>query len=170
VPVKKQKRLAAPPGSVEAALIVRDLLDRYVSVVDARDMEGWADLFTDDASYCVYTRENHEAGLPIALIMDDSKDRILDRCTVVSEFWRGHYDFKYTRHTLSGLQLEDVSADGARFRCSVVVHACGLSSTPYVLAMGEYRDEVVFGRTPRFRAKEVILDNAILPGYFIVPL
>jgi hypothetical protein len=35
----------------------------------------------------VITRENHERGLPVAVIRDDSKDRIHDRVVIIRDFW-----------------------------------------------------------------------------------
>src|SRR5216117_4310243 len=66
-----------------------DLLTQYIRIVDdPRRIEEWPALFSDDAEYIVITRENHERNLPIAVIRDDSKDRIADRVTIIREFWR----------------------------------------------------------------------------------
>src|SRR2546429_10021967 len=65
-----------------------DLLTQYIRIVDdPRRIEEWPALFSDDAEYIVITRENHERNLPIAVIRDDSKDRIADRVTIIREFW-----------------------------------------------------------------------------------
>src|SRR5437870_13696040 len=63
-----------------------DLLTQYIRIVDdPRRIEEWPALFSDDAEYIVITRENHERNLPIAVIRDDSKDRIADRVTIIRE-------------------------------------------------------------------------------------
>ena len=56
-----------------------ELQVRYVSALDEHDMRGWADCFADEASYVCTTRENEEQHLPVALMMDDNRERIEDR-------------------------------------------------------------------------------------------
>ncbi|MER3459867.1 MAG: hypothetical protein C4303_01310, partial [candidate division GAL15 bacterium] len=51
----------------------RELLSYYVRVVDNPDrIEEWPDLFAEQAEYWVVTRENLEAGLPVAVVCDDT--------------------------------------------------------------------------------------------------
>src|SRR5437667_11829690 len=83
-----------------------DLLTQYIRIVDdPRRIEEWPALFSDDAEYIVITRENHERHLPIAVIRDDSKDRIADRVTIIREVWGAgagaadrHYNDAGPRH------------------------------------------------------------------------
>src|SRR2546430_11516187 len=85
-----------------------DLLTQYIRIVDdPRRIEEWPALFSDDAEYIVITRENHERNLPIAVIRDDSKDRIVDRVTIIREFWGAggraaepHYNDALPRHVV----------------------------------------------------------------------
>jgi len=94
--------------SAERRQAAMDLLTRYVRVVDdPRRIEEWPKLFSSDAEYVVITRENHERGLPIAVIRDDSKDRIIDRVTIIREFWGagGTSTLLSTRRSARGLAL-----------------------------------------------------------------
>ena len=38
------------------------LYARYASVIDAGDWDGWVEMFTEDCSYKLQPRENHERG------------------------------------------------------------------------------------------------------------
>lgn len=164
-------------GRKQAAL---ELLVRYVRVVDdARRIDEWPELFSDDAEYIVITRENHERGLPIAVIRDDTKNRILDRVTIIKEFWGAggraqdrHYNEAWPRHIVGPTWVEFAESGhalmGANFAVWATVH---VDATPRLLAVGEYQDVVEFsGETPKFKAKKVILDTSVLQDVFVYPL
>jgi anthranilate 1,2-dioxygenase small subunit len=157
-----------------------DLLVRYVRVVDdPRRIEEWPDLFTDDAQYLVVTRENHERGLPVAVIRDDSKDRIRDRVVIIKEFWGAggraedhHYNQAWPRHIVGPVWVDMMESGEAHIGGHFMVWGSGaLSGSPRLLAVGEYRDVVVFaGGSARFKRKTVILDNSVLQDVFVQPL
>jgi anthranilate 1,2-dioxygenase small subunit len=163
----------------EAAL---DLLARYVRVVDdpAR-IDEWPELFTDDAEYIVITRENLERGLEIAIIRDDSKDRIIDRLTLIRDFWGAggreedrHYNQMRTRHIVGPSWVEPGEGDAVLMGANFMVWASAqvdLSGAPRLTAIGEYRDVVEFsGGTARFRSKTVMLDAPVLQDVFVYPV
>src|SRR3989475_10471858 len=83
-----QMVLAGRVDLAERRQAALDLLTKYIRVVDdPRRIEEWPALVSDTAEYIVITREKHERNLPIAVIRDDSKDRIVDRVTLLGEFW-----------------------------------------------------------------------------------
>jgi len=157
-----------------------DLLVHYVRVVDdPRRVDEWPDLFTDQAEYLVITRENHERGLPIAVIRDDSKDRIRDRLVIIKEFWGAggrsedrHYNFAWPRHIVGPVWVEVQESGEAVLGAHVMVWGTGqIGGAPLLLAVGEYRDIVVFADgVARFKTKTVILDNPVLQDVFVYPL
>ena len=164
-------------GRRQAAL---DLLTHYVRVVDdpAR-IDEWPDLFAAEAEYLVVTRENEERGLSIAIIRDDSKDRILDRVTIIKQFWGAgrrvedrHFNAVWTRHVV-GPTWAELAEDG---RVLVGAHLLVWATTrvetePRLLAVGEYRDVVDFAEgAARLKAKKVILDTPVLQDAFVYPL
>jgi anthranilate 1,2-dioxygenase small subunit len=157
-----------------------DLLVRYVRVVDdPRRIGEWPDLFGQQGQYLVITRENHERGLPIAIIRDDSRDRILDRLVVIREFWAAggrpedrHYNTGWPRHVVGPSWAEPgeggAIAVGAHF---AVWSTAAVDGSPRLLAVGEYRDLVDFSTgEPKLRSKTVILDTPVLQDVFVYPL
>lgn len=158
----------------------RELLARYVRVVDDPDrIEEWPDLFADVAEYRVVTRENLEAGLPVAVVCDDTKDRILDRITVIREFWGAggrledrHYNQVRPRHVVGPVWTEPQEDGTVRVVANFVVWGTPTSDpAPRLLALGEYRDVVEFtDRGARFRSKWVVLDTPVLQDVFVYPL
>ncbi len=157
-----------------------DLLVRYVRVVDdPRRIEEWPGLFADQAEYIVITRENYERGLPIAVIRDDTKDRILDRVTIIREFWGAggraedrHYNDVVPRHVVGPVWVEPAGAGEVRVGANFAIYqTVQVDSTPRLFAVGEYRDAVeVAGPIARFKSKTVILDTPVLQDVFIYPL
>ncbi|MDR7484889.1 MAG: nuclear transport factor 2 family protein [Armatimonadota bacterium] len=164
-------------GRRQAAL---DLLARYVRVVDdPRRIEEWPDLFSEEATYLVVTRENHERGLPIAVVRDDTKDRIRDRVVIIREFWGAggrtedrHYNEAWPRHIVGPAWVELEESGEAHLGANFMVWGSGaIDGQMRVLAVGEYRDVVVFSDgAARFKAKTVILDHPVLQDVFVYPL
>jgi 3-phenylpropionate/cinnamic acid dioxygenase small subunit len=150
---------------------VRALQRRYVRAVDEKRLDEWVSLFAVECSYIVTTRENEERGLPLALVCDDSNDRIRDRVVYIQDVWKDHFNDYRQRHILS---QPEVSWFGGEARASVSFAVYISEPTKIgsqLLATGEYVDVVVFERgVARFREKRVILDADVLPRYFVYPL
>jgi anthranilate 1,2-dioxygenase small subunit len=160
-----------PVDQYEVERRVRALQRRYAAAVDAKRLDEWLSLFAPECSYVVITRENIERGLPLALIHDDSTDRIHDRVVYIEHVWKGHINDYRQRHLLSDPEVV-ADADGIRVRQGFAVYLSEPSvAGSRLLATGEYEDEVTFVEgEPRFRAKRVILDADVLPRYFVYPL
>src|SRR5437667_11636453 len=123
-----------------------DLLTQYIRIVDdPRRIEEWPALFSDDAEYIVITRENHERNLPIAVIRDDSKDRIADRLTIIREFWGAggraadrHYNDAWPRHVVGPVWVEfNESGDALVGANSAESKGAQVDDAPRPLAVGE---------------------------------
>jgi len=164
-------------GRRQAAL---ELLVRYVRIVDdPRRLHEWPNLFGDTAEYVVITRENHARGLPIAVIRDDTKDRIIDRVTIVKDFWGAggraedhHYNESQPRHIVGPAWVEFTETGEALLGANFAVYATvQVDPEPRLLALGEYQDVVDFsGESPKFKSKKVILDTSVLQDVFVYPL
>lgn len=165
-------RAAADVPEAHRAAIVQ-LLSDYVKVVDSRDIHQWPDLFADAASYQVISRENHDRGWPASFVLDDSRQRILDRVTYVHEVWRNAVNDYTPRHFISLPELRLLEQETTEYalEASVCVYMTTLRGESKLLAVGTYEDRVAVGDgSARFISKKVILDTAVLPRYFIYPL
>jgi 2-polyprenyl-6-methoxyphenol hydroxylase-like FAD-dependent oxidoreductase/3-phenylpropionate/cinnamic acid dioxygenase small subunit len=170
----------APEDLASREQAARELLARYVRVVDDPDrIEEWPELFAEEAEYRVVTRENLEAGLPVSVVCDDSKDRIRDRVTVIREFWGAggrledrHYNQVRPRHVVGPVWTEPQDDGTVRVVANFAVWGTlAADPAPRLLAVGEYRDLVTFtDRGPRFRSKWVVLDTGVLQDVFVYPL
>ena len=56
---------------------VEDLLNTYAQCIDDDNLEQWPDFFTDQCLYRIIPRENHEIGLPTAVMWCDSRGMLL---------------------------------------------------------------------------------------------
>jgi anthranilate 1,2-dioxygenase small subunit len=63
----------------ELYLSVTQLLETYGRLIDEDRLEAWAELFTPDCRYEIISRENRDQGLPLSLMLCDSRDMLDDR-------------------------------------------------------------------------------------------
>lgn len=75
----KTASTAASTITPEAHLRVTLLLEEYGRLLDEDRLEDWVELFTSDCRYEIMSRENRDLGLPLSLMLCDSKDMIYDR-------------------------------------------------------------------------------------------
>ena len=64
---------------------IDSLQQAYVQALDSANMEDWLNCFSQQqASYVCISDENEKRGLPIALMLDDCRERIKDRVSFVT--------------------------------------------------------------------------------------
>ena len=141
----------------------------YAAVVDAADWDAWCELFTEDCTYRLVPRENHERGLPLATLAFESKGMLKDRAYAIRETL--FHDPYYQRHVVGLPRV--LKADGERFECesNYAVFRTKLSQLTTVFNVGRYLDTVV--RTPqglRFATKICIYDSELIPNSIIYPI
>mgnify|MGYP001061655276 CR=1 FL=1 len=82
---------------------VDDLLSAYAQCIDDDDLENWPNFFTEQCLYRIIPRENHEMGLPVAVIWCDSKGMLNDRVTALRH--ANVYQVQWYRHNLSNPRI-----------------------------------------------------------------
>ncbi|MGQ4597948.1 nuclear transport factor 2 family protein [Nocardia sp. R6R-6] len=85
-------------------LRVEEFLTAYERCLDDDELERWPELFTEDAVYSIRTRENWDAGLPIALMLCNGRGMLHDRVRAHRE--ANIYAPHVYRHFHGGLQVE----------------------------------------------------------------
>jgi salicylate 5-hydroxylase small subunit len=115
----------------------------YAAALDERRFEDWPDFFLDDAHYVVQARENHDRGLPLALIALESKGMMKDRVYGITQtIYHGPY---YTRHVVSPAMLGAAEGDTVRAQAHYAVFRTKPGGVSEVYNVGRYIDE--FKRT-----------------------
>jgi salicylate 5-hydroxylase small subunit len=155
--------------SFEDWLAITQLYADYASAVDSGNWGLWPEFFTDDCSYRLQPRENHERGFPLATLSFTSKGMLKDRVYGIQETL--FHDPYYQRHVVGSPVVREV--DEQRWRCEAnyAVFRTKLSDASTVFNVGRYLDVVV--RTPaglKFKSRECIYDSEMIPNSIIYPI
>ncbi|MED4600623.1 aromatic-ring-hydroxylating dioxygenase subunit beta [Paenibacillus validus] len=149
--------------------LIHQLLFQYCHVVDDGELSKWPDFFSDNGSYYVYSKENYDRGLPVAIIMDNHKGKIIDRVTLIKQIWT--YNISYQRHMIANIRIE--KSNGEKYHChtNFSIYKTSREGKSELFAVGRYNDLIVFeNNVPKIEKREVILDTSTLPSYFVRPL
>ena len=150
-------------------LALHALYGEYTAVLDARELERWPLLFTEDGIYKLQSRENFDRGLPLATLAFESRGMLMDRVYGAAETI--YHDPYVQRHIVGLPRL--LSRDGDTLRCeaSYLVIRTKRDAMPEILSVGRYLDRIV--PTPeglRFAERLVIFDNDLIPNSIIDPI
>ena len=160
-------------GMDEARLFARVTLlqTRYIRALDARDLRAWADCFAPEASYICAARENEEQGLPLALMMDDTRARIEDRITFIEKIWAGTFEDYTMRHFVQPIASVQQADGSLRAESNFLVAYTSARGHSEILVAGCYQDtiESIDGED-RFRSKKAVLDTITTPRYLVYPV
>jgi anthranilate 1,2-dioxygenase small subunit len=145
------------------------LIAEYAHVIDSGRFEEWPDLFTDPCLYRITTRQNMDRGLPLSIILCDSRGMLLDR--VVSVRTANVFIPHSYRHMVSCIQLMESGTDEWRLRSNYLVTRTMPDGTMCVFSTGEYRDHVVLvAGEPKFKERVVICDHSMINNLIAMPL
>ncbi|MFT4267047.1 MAG: aromatic-ring-hydroxylating dioxygenase subunit beta [Xenophilus sp.] len=145
------------------------LYARYASALDAADWDAWPEFFTDECSYRLQPRENHERGFPLATLSFESKAMLRDRVYGIRETL--YHDPYYQRHVVGAPLVRKVEEGRIHCEANYAVLRTKLSQLTTVFNVGRTLDEVV--RTPqglRFAARLVVYDSEMVPNSIIYPI
>jgi len=150
--------------------LIEALQTRYVRALDSKDMDGWLACFGDHGEYVCTTHENESQGLPVAIMMDDSPERMQDRVRFIEKVWVGTYEDYLTRHIVQLVGYEE----GDRFvkaETSFMITYCDEGGASQMLATGLYHDEVeLLDDRALFRSKKAVIDSSVTPRYLVYPI
>jgi len=147
---------------------IQDLYDAYAEALDDGDLERWPELFTETCRYEAMSRENFERGLPLAMILCESRGMLEDRVAALRK--TSMYAPRYVRHLTSHIRASP-EGDGFRVRANYAVLQTRVDALTEILSAGRNIDLVVrdAGRL-RFREKRVIFDSVLVPNSLVYPL
>jgi len=141
----------------------------YASAVDSGQWDLWPEFFTEECSYRLQPRENHERGFPLATLSFESKGMLKDRVYGIRETL--FHDPYYQRHVVGAPLVRSVEAGRIRSEANYAVFRTKLSELSTVFNVGRYIDEVV--RTPqglKFASRLVVYDSEMIPNSIIYPI
>jgi anthranilate 1,2-dioxygenase small subunit len=148
---------------------VQDLLAEYGGLLDLGRYDDWLALFAAECRYSVVPRENYDQGLPVALILCDSRGMLEDRIMALRE--ANKYNIHIDRHLIG---LPRVVADGPgaiEIEAPFAVYQTDQEGETRLFAAGLYRDRLeTAGERLRIAEKLVLLDTAAVPTLLATPL
>ena len=144
---------------------------RNAWALDNKRLNDWVGCFSHEGSYACISRENEDRGLPLCLMLDDCRERLLDRVKFIEEVWAGTFEDYSTRHFVQRMSVEPDGADRCRVESNFQVAFTTMSGESAILAVGTYRDVVVAEREEAVLAeRRVIVDTNVLSRYLVYPL
>lgn len=158
--------------SVEVVAQIDALQADYIHALDSRDFQGWVDTFdtAPDTAYFCIAAENADNNLPIALMYDDSRERIEDRVTFIEKIWSGTYQDYRTRHFIQRTRCKKMGDNHYAVETNFSIIYTPESGRSDVQVAGVYQDEVVInGSGARFKSKKAVYDTTVLPRYIVYP-
>jgi salicylate 5-hydroxylase small subunit len=141
----------------------------YARAVDSGDWERWIELFTDDCTYRLVPRENHERNLPLATLAFHGKGMLLDRVFGIRETL--FHDPYYQRHVVGPTHILAHSPQRVSAEANYSVFRTKRSELTEVFNVGRYLDTVV--KTTgglRFQERLCIYDSELIPNSIIYPI
>ena len=148
---------------------VEDLYADYGACLDDGELERWPELFTDACVYKIIPRENFERGLPLAVMLCESKGMCQDRVAALRR--ASVYAPRALRHMITNLRIEGDEAAGVRVRANYLVLQTLTDEPTQVFNVGRYIDLVVrdAGRL-KFKEKLCVFDSIVVPGSLVYPI
>ncbi len=158
-----------PPLTFEQYLAIQQLYAEYASVVDAGDWDRWVDFFTEDCSYRLQPRENHERGFPLATLSFESRGALKDRAYGIKETL--FHDPYYQRHVVSAPIVRVAQAGLYDCETNYAVFRTKLSQLSTVFNVGRSIDRIVSTEAGlKFQSRLVVYDSEMIPNSIIYPL
>jgi anthranilate 1,2-dioxygenase small subunit len=157
------------PERLAVQLAVQALLAEYGGLLDLGRYDDWLALFAAECRYAVVPRENHDAGLPVALILCDSRAMLEDRIAALRQ--ANKYNIHTDRHVIGLPRIIVAERDRIDIEAPFAVYQTDQEGETGLFATGLYRDRLDrAGQELRFAEKLVLLDTFAVPTLLATPL
>ena len=148
---------------------VEDLLNSYAQCIDNDELEKWPDFFTEKCLYQVIPRENHEMGLPTAVMWCDSAGMLQDRITALRH--ANIYQVQWYRHILSNPVILSVEGDVIKVQSNYAVFKTCNDGESTVYNVGRYVDVIVRDNgVLKFKERSAIYDTHRITTLMVIPI
>lgn len=148
---------------------IEDLYCEYGALLDSAHYDAWTELFEEACPYLVVARDNHERGLPVALVRCDNLDMLRDRLTALSS--ANEYNIHWSRHILGRPRIRAYGACKFDVQCPYLVVQTNQEGQSRLFSTGMHSDLVqVTDGVARFVRKHVIVDTFCVPTLLATPL
>lgn len=148
---------------------VEQLLNNYVQCIDNDELESWPEFFTQQCLYRVIPRENHEIGLPTAVMWGDSKGMLQDRITALRN--ANVYQVQWYRHIISNAVIKSVEGGVVHVQSNYAVFKTCNDGESTVYNVGRYVDCIVRDNgVLKFKERSAIFDTHKITTLMVIPI
>ena len=141
----------------------------YTAAVDSGDWDKWPEFFTEECTYRLEPRENHDRGFPLATLSFESKGMLKDRVYGIRDTL--FHDPYYQRHVVGAPRVLKADGDCYELEANYAVFRTKLSEFTTVFNVGRYLDTV--RRTSdglKFESRICVYDSEMIPNSIIYPI
>lgn len=143
----------------------------YATALDDQRLSVWSEMFTEDASYVVLSRENEDHKHPVGLIYCENRGMIRDRAFALEK--TAMFAPRYLRHMISNVQIlgEEKSGDIRAQANYVVLQVLFDRPDATIHQVGTYHD--IFRRTEaglKLAQRRCVYDNLLVPNALCIPV
>lgn len=149
---------------------LEDIYAEYAERLDDGPLASWPELFSETCEYLVIPRDNHERGLPIAIMRCESRGMLKDRVRAVAETIM--HEPRYLRHHITNLRGGEREDGTIEVRANFSVIEVLPDELPRVLMVGCYLDLLERRADGRleFSVKHCVFDSVLVPNTIVVPV
>ena len=148
---------------------VQALHQQYAHMLDSNDISGWPELFTEQCTYKLQSRENFDAGHPLCILHLESQAMLRDRVYgVVNTLFHDPYS---QRHICGTPLIKSFTDSVIDCESNYLVVRTHRDAMPHVLSVGRYIDKLVMiDGSLKFSQRIAVFDNDLLPNSVIKPI
>ena len=141
----------------------------YAAALDQADWEKWPEFFTENCTYKLQPRENHDRGLPLATLAFESKGMLKDRVYGATETI--FHDPYYQRHVVGVPRILTVESDRIEAEANYAVFRTKPDGMTTPFNVGRYID--VIRKTQdglKFESRLCVFDSEMIANSIIYPI
>jgi len=161
--------MASNALTLELRSEIETLLNEYAQCIDNDELESWPDFFTDECLYRVIPRENHEVGLPTAVMWCDSRGMLQDRITALRH--ANVYQVQWYRHIISNPVITTEDGETFNVQSNYAVFKTCNDGESTVYNVGRYVDVIVrVNGVLKFKERTAIYDTHRITTLMVIPI
>ena len=138
-------------------------------MLDDGPLSQWPEFFAEDCLYRIASRENERRGLPLPILLCDSRAGLYDRVEATEK--ANIFEPHWYRHILSQSRIVPGTGGITIVETAFLCLRTMLRGVAGFFVSGVYRDEIVRdGNRLLFRSKTVVLDKSQIDTLIAIPL
>ncbi len=148
---------------------VTDFYARYAECICDDALEMWPEFFAEDCLYKIIPRVNHDRGLPVSLVLVESRGGLVDRMTAI----RNTMVFapRYVSPSISSVRIVSRHDGILTTRSMFSVHQTLADELTTLLMVGRSFDKIdVGGSEFKFVERVLVSDSESLPSTIVYPI